>query len=202
MLLTNFMVELSSFYLDMTKDIMYCEKADSPRRKAVQYVLYKLTKELCLLFNPILSFTMDEVYSYLPGEKKASPQLEDMPLETNEYGTMDRVLFARFKNLRALALKALENKRNEGLIGSSLEAELDIVTSNKALYETLSKLEKDELASYFGVSEAEIELGDADSVSVKKDEHEVCERCRIAKIDVKERDNGHHLCDRCAKAIE
>ena len=202
MLLTNFMVDLSSFYLDMTKDIMYCEKASSPRRKAVQYVLYKLTKELCLLFNPILSFTMDEVYSYLPGEKKASPQLEDMPSETHEYGKEDKEMYAKFKDLRTIALKALENKRNEGLIGSSLEAELEIVTSDKALYETLSKLEKDELARYFGVSEAEMELGNADSVTVEKDEHEVCERCRIAKIDVKERDNGHHLCDRCAKAIE
>ena len=144
MLLTNFMVELSSFYLDMTKDIMYCEKASSPRRKAVQYVLYKLTKELCLLFNPILSFTMDEVYSYLPGEKKASPQLEDMPSETHEYGEEDKVMYAKFKDYRALVLKALENKRNEGLIGSSLEAELALKVADAGLYEVLSKLEKDD----------------------------------------------------------
>jgi isoleucyl-tRNA synthetase len=202
MLLTNFMVELSSFYLDMTKDIMYCEKASSPRRKAVQYVLYKLTKELCLLFNPILSFTMDEVYSYLPGEKKASPQLEDMPSETHEYGEEDKAMYAKFKDYRALVLKALENKRNEGLIGSSLEAELSLKVADAGLYEVLSKLEKDELARYFGASETEIEKAEENSVIVSKDEHEVCERCRTAKIDVKERGDGHHLCDRCAKAIE
>jgi isoleucyl-tRNA synthetase len=145
---------------------------------------------------------MDEVYSYLPGEKKASPQLEDMPSETHEYGEEDKAMYAKFKDYRALVLKALENKRNEGLIGSSLEAELALKVADAGLYEVLSKLEKDELARYFGVSEAEIEKAEENSVIVSKDEHEVCERCRTAKIDVKERGDGHHLCDRCAKAIE
>ena len=75
-------------------------------------------------------------------------------------------------------------------------------TKEDDLYEVLSKLEKDELARYFGVSEAEFEKAEENSVTVSKDEHEVCERCRTAKIDVKERGDGHPLCDRCAKAIE
>ena len=122
MLLTNFMVELSSFYLDFAKDILYCEAADAPRRKAVQYVLYSLTYELCLLWNPILSFTMDEVYSYLPGVKKAAPQLERMVEESHHYEPKDLMEYQQFLSLRDRVLKALEEERAKGHIGSSSDA--------------------------------------------------------------------------------
>ncbi len=201
MVLTNFMVELSSFYLDITKDVLYCENASSERRQAVQYVLYKLTKDLCLMYNPILSFTMDEVYSFIPGVSKKSPQLEDMPKVSHKYAKEELELFAKFKELRTLALKALEEKRNEGMIGSSLEAEIHLTVSDKGLLDVLSGLERDELARLFGVSEADVKEG-ANGVLVEKETHENCERCRIAKIDVKERENGHHLCDRCAEAVK
>jgi isoleucyl-tRNA synthetase len=124
--LTNFLVGLSSFYLDYAKDSLYCDKADSEKRKGIQYVLYKLTYELCLLYNPILCFTMDEVYSYIPGHKKASPQLEDMPKESHEYGEDVLKEYEAFKSYRDQVLKALEEARAKGLIGASSEAELHL----------------------------------------------------------------------------
>ena len=125
--LTSFMVELSSFYLNIAKDILYCDEKDSKRRKAVQYVIYTMTKGLCLMWNPILSFTMDEVYSFIPGVTKASPQLDDMPKATSEYGEEYKSTFASFSKIRDIVLKALEDKRNEGVIGSSTEASVEAI---------------------------------------------------------------------------
>ncbi len=200
MALTNFLVELSNFYLDYAKDILYCDEANSARRKAVQYTLYKITYELCLLFNPILSFTMDEVYSFIPGTKKASPQLEDMPKESHEYGEEILKEYESFMNLRDIALKALEEKRSIGLIGSSIEASISLQSSNKELVNVLNSLEKDELARLFGVSEAIVTEGN-EKAEVSKDDDEICERCRNHKKDAIKRENGAILCDRCAKAL-
>lgn len=201
MALTNFLVELSNFYLDYAKDILYCEKADSPRRKAVQYVLYKLTYELCLLWNPILSFTMDEVYSFIPGVKKVSPQLEDMPKESHQYDEECLKQYDYFISLRGVALKALEEKRAAGMIGSSIEAGINLEVENKKLYETLSRLDSDELARLFGVSEVKLSFRSENKASVYKDEDPLCERCRNHKKDVHTHEDGSFICDRCAAAL-
>lgn len=202
MALTNFMVELSNFYLDYAKDILYCDNASSPRRKAVQYVLYKLTYELCLLWNPILSFTMDEVYSYIPGVKKASPQLEDMPKESHEYDEETLKEYEAFIALRSVVLKALEEKRAKGEIGSSIEARVEVFAFKHGLLKTLKSLDSNELARLFGVSEASVALGGDDSARVYKDNDQVCDRCRNHKKDAIMREDGHILCERCKAALE
>ena len=200
MSLTNLMVELSNFYLDYAKDILYCEKANSPRRKAVQYVLYKTVFDLCLLFNPILSFTMDEVYSFIPGVKKVSPQLEDMPKVSHEYSEKTLSQYDSFLSLRSVVLKALEEKRASGSIGSSAEAKIEVSVSDKELLSVLSHLDEDEIARLFGVSEAKLVSGE-DKAIVTKDEDAVCERCRLHKAHAIMRKNGVVLCSRCAEAL-
>jgi isoleucyl-tRNA synthetase len=198
--LGNFLVELSSFYLDYAKDILYCEKATSPRRKAVQYVIYKLTYELCLLYNPILSFTMDEVYSYIPGHKKESPQLEDMPKESHVYGEEEAKQFALFQSYRSVVLKSLEDARSAGLIGGSNEAALHLVVADSKLYDLLKAVGNEEDERLFLVSEVVLEKGKEDKVEVSKTTGVLCERCRNYRDDVKESEEGH-LCARCQKAI-
>ena len=198
--LTNFMVELSSFYLDMSKDVLYCEKPGSERREAVLYTLYNLAHDLCLLYNPILSFTMDEVYSFLPGHTKLSPQLEDMPKESHVYSEKDHAEYDNFLKLRNLALKALEEARNASTIGASNEASLTLGVSDKELYSWLCAEGNEESARLFGVSEIHLAEGEKAPL-VLKSELPICERCRLHKEDVKEDEEGHALCSRCQKAL-
>lgn len=192
------MVDLSSFYLDFAKDILYCEAVDSPRRKAVQYVLYQLGKDLCLLYNPILPFTMEEVYFALPGEHKESPQLESFPEVTSEYVKDVDEFYASFMEIRDLALKSLEEGRAKGEYGASGEAELDLSLSNEKLYELLKGLEDEEIARLFGVSKVDVSLGENKAV-VKKALGEKCDRCRNIRITHIHEEG--HLCERCEKVL-
>ncbi len=198
-ILGNFMVELSTFYLDFAKDALYCLEADNERRKAIQYVIYELTMTLCLLYNPILPFTMDEVYKAIPGHKQDSPQLDDMPTSSSEY-LSSLSDYDSFTKLRDAALKALESKRNEGLIASNMEAAISVKMPKSALFDTLKALEEEEVSEMFGVSQTEIEEADATSIEVKRAEGERCERCRRIEKDTKHYDDGC-LCGRCARVI-
>ena len=143
---------------------------------------------------------MDEVYSFIPGVKKKSPQLEDMPKESHEYGEETLKEYETFASLRSIALKALEEKRASGMIGSSTEASILVCSSNKELVNVINSLDEDEIARLFGVSEAIIKEGN-DKVEVSKDEDATCERCRNHKKNATMRENGAVLCDRCAKAL-
>lgn len=198
--LTNFVVELSSFYLDASKDILYCEKKGSERREAVLYTLYTITRELCLLYNPILSFTMDEVYSFLPGHKEISPQLEDMPKESHEFSKEDEVLYEAFLKVRSIALKALEEARNAGTIGASNEASLTLEIEDEAILSLLTKEGEEEVCRLFGVSEIHLSKGSGKPV-VSKSERPLCERCRLHKEELSPDSEGHLLCPRCHKAL-
>lgn len=198
-ILGNFMVELSNFYLDFAKDILYCEDKNSDRRKAIQYVLYKLTLNLCLLYNPILCFTMDEVYKAIPGVKKESPQLEDMPKISHEYEKY-LAMYDKFIKARDIALKALEEARNSSLISSNMDARLEVTLGDKELYDVLSPLSNQELSELYGVSQFCLKQGEKDEVKVDKAEGVKCDRCRRIELDSKEYEDGH-LCERCAKVL-
>ncbi len=197
--LGSFMVELSTFYLDFAKDALYCLEADNERRKAIQYVIYELTMTLCLLYNPILCFTMDEVYKAIPGHKKEGPQLDDMPAYSNEYESKTSD-YDSFVKVRDLVLKKLEEKRNEGLIASNMDASILIYMPISPLRDTLKGLEEDEVSEMFGVSHAEIKDGDALSIAIEKADGERCERCRRIEKDVVSYPDGP-LCGRCAKVL-
>ncbi len=196
--LNNFMVDLSSFYLDFAKDILYCEAASSSRRKAVQYVLYRLGLSLCLLYNPILPFTMEEVYFALPIPHKESPQLESFPSISDEYIEESERFYPAFMEIRDLALKALEEGRAKGEYGASGEAELDLSIGNKELYGLLSTLDNEEKARLFGVSSIRIENKENKAIS-KKAEGEKCDRCRNIRHTSLCKEG--QLCDRCKKVL-
>lgn len=198
MTLTNFMVELSSFYLDVSKDVLYCEKPGSERREAVLYTLYHLTEDLNLLYNPILSFTMDEVYRYIPGKTKLSPQLEDMPKESHLYSEAQKASYKEFLVLRDVALKALEEARARGEIGSSSEASLTLTLTKDNPF--LTK-EGEEEARLFGASELHLLKGGKEEAKVTKSLRPLCERCRLHKDDLSPDKEGHMVCHRCHEAL-
>ncbi len=170
--------DLSSFYLDLSKDVLYCDALSSPRRQAVEEVLYKCCRDLCLLLNPVLPFTMEEVYSYLPGEKKESPQLEDMPSKSSDYSPAELENYSKFKKIRLVANKALEEARQNGLIGSNGDASLTLTLSDPAFFALLSKESEEALEKDFLVSHLTLKEGKEDASFVESNPDPVCPRCR------------------------
>jgi len=198
----NFLTgDLSSFYLDVSKDVLYCDAARSPRREAIQYIIYQCVYQLCLLLNPILSFTMDEVYQNIPGHKKTSPQFEDMPKTSHDFPSSVLEDFASFKKLRDLAMKSLEDSRASGIIGSSSEAKLTIEVNDHRLFEILSKMGQEDAAKLFIVSGLVLKESASSSVKVEKATGEICPRCRDY-FDKLEECDGVNFCHRCHTAVE
>ncbi|MBP5216926.1 MAG: class I tRNA ligase family protein, partial [Bacilli bacterium] len=192
--------DLSSFYLDVAKDSLYCDAANSPRRKAYQYVIYQVAHDLCLLLNPILSFTMDEVYQNLPGKKKSSPQLEDMPKASKEYGSEVLEEFALFKASKDIALKALEEARAQGMIGSNNGAKVCLSLQDEKAFTLLKGIDPEELETYFGVNSLSIRQGE-DAAKVEKADGQPCARCRNLHEHLEESEHGL-LCKRCVEVLK
>ena len=192
--------DLSSFYLDYAKDILYCDKLSSPRRQAIVYVIHELAWKLCLLLNPILPFTMEEVYHHLPDAKKTSPQLEDMPSSNGMFREC-LPLFASFKTLRDVALKELEVARASGLIGRSSDASLELTVANKDLYEALNSCTEEMVAKFFMAAKVTLSSSEEDKASVAVSEYETCPRCRNKVASLCEH-GDFRLCARCCDALE
>lgn len=208
MAITNFMSsDLSSFYLDLTKDILYCENQKSLRRLQVQNVIYKVVNTLNRLLTPILPFTMDEVYINIPGHEKESVQLEDYPTISHEYDESLLKEYALISKLRSEVLKVLETKRQEGIIGSAQEASVMLNIKDEATKEAFNKFSKVEQERLFIVSKVELvdeKLAndmELSSIDVKENNGHKCERCWNYVDHVTEVD-GVHLCDRCLDAIK
>lgn len=191
--------DLSSFYLDITKDVLYCDRFDSPRRKAVQAVIYRILDTLMRLLTPILPFTMEEVYGHIPGEHLDSVQLLDMPKTVTSIDEVILKSFDAFNRIRNEVLKGLEVARTGGLIGSAQEARITISLEDESIYHIFAKMDKAELARLFVVSEVTLAKGELD-VRVTHHDGIKCERCWNYGHEGKVIDEVH-LCPRCQKAM-
>jgi len=199
--------DLSSFYLDISKDVLYCEAKDSIRRKQTQTVLYKVGETLLRILNPILPFTMDEFNKNLPGSRAKNVQYLDYPTYKEED---DSSLLEEYENmlrLRSDVLKALEEARNLKVIGSAQEAFVSIAILDNKVKEVASKFSLEELANLFVVSEVELKETngqkeyEASKVEVKHHEGQFCSRCwNYSKLAIIQED-GTYLCPRCQKVI-
>ena len=195
--LTNFFnVELSSFYLDYGKDILYIEGEDSPKRRSMLTVLYTILSKSVRLFAPILSFTAEEIYDNMPYEDAESVHLLDFP-EKNVIE--DAALEAKWDKLlevRDDVNKALEESRNEKVIGKSLEAAVEIYSNDSEVVELLNSVAN--LHQLFIVSSVEVKENDGATydlatVKVTKAQGHRCERCWNIVEEVTE----ESLCHRC-----
>lgn len=192
--------DLSSFYLDFAKDILYCDEIESPRRKAVVDVIFHCCHDLCLLLNPILPFTMQEVYGYLPGQKKKFVQLENMPKVSHDYGEEALSLYEAFKELRTVALKTLEESRARGEFGSSADASLSLVVKNQRLQQLLEN-EGENAAKFFMVADLNLSKGEENKATSTLADGEECPRCRC-KVCQLESVGEEQVCHRCAQALK
>ena len=204
-------VDMSNFYLDIIKDRLYCEKPDSVIRRSAQTAMYRILSAISRLVAPILSFTADEIWSYMnhcASENPESVFLNDMPEKSGmTYSDEFVAKWDYIYDLRVDAKKALELKRADKVIGSSLEADLVIAASDD--YDKLVNI-KDILPAVFIVSKVDIEntaegeyKGETTGLgfTVKKASGRKCERCWIYSDTVGECDEHPTLCERCAHTV-
>lgn len=183
---------LSNFYLDFTKDILYIEKEDSLKRRSVQTVLDTILNGLIRLLAPILPYTSEEVYSYLKKEEQ-SIHLTEMPkMEQYENEEEVKELFAKFFQFKEEVNKKLEEARNEKIIGSSLEAE--VLAPKKYEQECTKLLES--LSQLLIVSKVTFEESTEDIV-VTHSHGEKCERCWNYVDETKD-----GICMRCKAVLD
>ncbi len=190
--------ELSSFYLDFTKDILYIEEAKSFARVSVQTVLYEIVKSLILIVSPIIPHTASEAYSYLPFHTEEDAYLENLP-EVADYSAYNTLLetYNKFmQEYRPQILKALEDARSAKVIGKSFGAKLTITLDSKAkeVFDSLNA----NIAQILIVSEIEFVSGDEFKVSVEAAQGEVCERCRATVKFL----TPSNLCPRCQAIVD
>ena len=195
--LTNFFnVELSSFYLDYGKDILYIEGEDSPKRRSMLTVLYAILSKSVRLFAPILSFTAEEIYDNMPYEDAESVHLLDFPEKTVIEDAALEAKWDKLLEVRDDVNKALEESRNEKVIGKSLEAAVEIYSNDSEVVELLNSVAN--LHQLFIVSSVEVKENDGATydlatVKVTKAQGHRCERCWNIVEEVTE----ESLCHRC-----
>ncbi|QDP40108.1 isoleucine--tRNA ligase [Radiobacillus deserti] len=201
-------IDLSSFYLDFAKDIIYIEAENSPRRRSIQTVYYDIVTALVKMLSPILTHTAEEVWAYIPGVEDESVQLTDMPEAVEVEGQDElKAKWDLFMEVRDDVLKALEEARTAKTIGKSLEAKITIVPKSEQMKQLLENVV--DIHQLFIVSEAVItnEASGANeyehvSVLVEKHDGERCERCWVASDTVGTDSEHPELCDRCASIVK
>lgn len=205
-------VDLSAFYFDFSKDVLYIEAANSHERRSIQTVLYETLVALTKLVAPILPHTADEVWSYIPHVKEESVQLVDMP-EAVRMDDEDRIVkkWDAFMELRDEVLKALEVARNEKLIGKSLTAHVILYPTDetKALIDSIEEdMEQLLIVSAFSIggtfadAPSEAQTFTKTAIVVKQAEGKTCARCWVVKPTVGEDANHPELCPRCAAIVK
>ena len=210
-LLINFVNnDLSAFYMNVAKDVLYIEPENSQTRRSMQTVFYDILLTMVKLLTPILPHTTEEVWSYM-NEPEEFVQLTEIPEVRHfdgEEGLLDK--WSEFMGVRSHVLKSLEEARNAKMIGKSLEAQVDLYV-NKHNKELLESLDAD-VQLLLGVSKLNLHsldeaAADADqyndgiAVKVSVAPGETCQRCRMVKEDVGSDPAYPTLCARCAKVV-
>ena len=166
-------LDLSSFYFDIRKDVLYCDSLDNKKRKDCTIVLNIVLECLLKWFAPILVFTTEEIFNLLNNGNDSIHESLFVKIPKNwKNESLNRKWSELFK-IKQEANIALEEKRSSKEIGSSLEAEI-VINCKKERYEILKNLN---LSEYFITSKAEKKLSDNDSIEVKKAKGKKCERC-------------------------
>lgn len=208
-------VDLSSIYLDILKDRLYTSVPGSVERRAAQTAMYEILTTLVTMLAPVLTFTAEEVWQYMPKKKDMpeSVQLAVWPAEKSEY--LNTELEQKWDNillLRSEITKGLETARRNKVIGHSLDAAVDIFASGEEFKQLLAV--KDHLATILIVSKANltenVELAPQDAyrsdsmplaIAVVPATGEKCERCWIYSDTIVQADDEQKLCPRCAAVL-
>ena len=196
--LTNFMVvELSSYYCDFTKDILYCDALDDTRRRQVQSVYWTCADTLVKLWAPFLCYTTEEVWSHFNNDEVESVHYCHFPeVKTYANEASLKETFATLLNVRDVTMKALEETRSAKEIGTAQEAHA-VIECTKADKELLEGTLGEDVAQWLIVSKATLQEGSETKVSILKASGTKCPRCWNYSEEADE--NG--LCPRCHRVM-
>ncbi|MEY8418190.1 isoleucine--tRNA ligase [Oscillospiraceae bacterium 44-5] len=198
-------VELSSFYLDIIKDRLYCEEKDGLLRRSAQTALWMILDTMTKLFAPILAFTCDEIWLAMPHREGDDPRnvlLNEMNKPFTEY---EKPLFTadweRLIKIRGAVNTALEQARSEKKIGKGLEAKVTLTISLDELGLAIDGLTEEDVADILIVSQFEIVNGEKTQIDVTSAQGQKCERCWKVLPTVGSFSKHPTLCPRCAKVV-
>ncbi len=198
-------IDLSNFYLDILKDRLYVEKADSESRRAAQTVIYNILRTMTLYLAPVISFTAEEIWGYMPrSEKDDAESVFFNKLPEKSGVSADEEFMEKWEKideLRDIVNKALEEARGQKLIGKSLEAKVTL-NCGRDWYEFAKSVENDLVAAFI-VSAVSVEKSEFDGVDVKVEvaPGEKCERCWTHSNTVGKCAEHPTLCARCAEIV-
>jgi isoleucyl-tRNA synthetase len=207
-------LDLSAFYLDILKDRLYTSPTDSPARRSAQTALYQIADTLARIMAPIMVFTAEEIWKFLPSaaDGQESIHLSSMPKVDEKLRDADLAeQWQAIKLVRSEVTKALEAARSEKVIGHSLDAAV-VVGLDDRLFDQLSPYQED-LRSFFIVSQARIQRGDIEDgrcsddvegivVKVSSASGEKCERCWVYDVSVGEQSDHPTICNRCVDNLQ
>ena len=198
-------ITLSSFYLDIVKDHLYCDGADSLSRRSVQTALYLTLDTLTKLFAPILAFTCDEIWLAMPHRK--TDDARNVVLNTMNEPFTDYALdaaameqWARIAEVRSYVNGVLETARAAKTIGKSLEAQVELTVPAEDAF--LAEMEPDALADLLIVSKVELSVGTELAAKVAPAAGAKCGRCWKVLASVKTCGDAGELCPRCAEVLK
>jgi isoleucyl-tRNA synthetase len=208
-------IEMSSIYLDIIKDRLYCDGKDSSARRSAQSAIYIILDGLTRMIAPILAFTSEEIWAEMPHHAGADPEsvlFNDMPEYNKEYefDAATREKWAALLKLRSDVNKALENARAEKLIGKPLDAEISIHMDEKA-ENALRGFLDESLKDLFIVSKVSLVSGAGEgypseefegvTISVAASGEKKCARCWTHSGDIGGDSEHSELCPRCVSVV-
>jgi isoleucyl-tRNA synthetase len=197
-------VDLSAFYVDVTKDRMYTFGTRSAERRSTQTAMYLISDGLARLLAPILPVTADQLWHHLPGPRAASVHLERLPEAANYENPTLLSTWDRLLAVREAVNAVLEQKRKDKVIGTSLGARVTITASGPVA--ALLDAHRRELPMLFIVSDVVLRLGAHDgqdqiAVDVEKAHGVKCDRCWRFVATVRSEPEWAGICDRCVDAL-
>jgi isoleucyl-tRNA synthetase len=192
-------VDLSSLYVDITKDRLYCDAPDSPRRRATQFCMSTVFDALCRLLAPVLAFTGEEAWAYFRPEESVHLQLfPDVNAEWVDPESIRK--FETLLGLRAKIMQAVEVAQKAKKIGGTLEARVVAAVAAKDEIEVGREYRK-ELDEIFVISDLTLEESESFSIEISRTPNPRCDRCWRYREDVGGKPAHPTLCVRCANAV-
>jgi isoleucyl-tRNA synthetase len=196
-------VELSAIYHDVVKDRLYTDPAGSPRRRSTQTALLRLAHGLLRILAPILAFTTDEAWEFLPGRSVDSVHLLDWSVVPFAVSSAEEATWKSLFALRQQVLPELEKMRQHKIIGKALEAKLELAGPQEILGPVLDQTEM--LRELLNVSQLNLRVagqaGAPVAVMAARADGQKCERCWHWETDVGSQAAHPTLCGRCVQAV-
>ncbi len=191
--------DVSALYVDITKDRLYCDAPNSPRRRATQEVMRRVFDGLARLLAPVLAFTADEAWEH--SGKTTSVHIEEFPEEDGALRNAElEKLVDDLLKLRGVIAQAIEPARQQKIIGNALEASVTLQIADEILFKETQNRTAD-LEEFFILSDLKVEKGAETVASLTPNANKRCARCWRHRLAVGQCPDHPELCDRCAAVV-